>query len=209
MPQLPRFREPWCMRCGVPLAFGRCHCADLSPALDMLRSVAAYDGWLRQAIVSFKYHDEWSRADHLGQLLAMTVRLMPKADGIVPVPLHAKRLRQRGFNQSTLLAQVISRHVGVPVCDLLLRAKLTMQQVGLSAVERHHNVAGAFQLRSGQSAQGARFVLIDDVVTTGSTLGACAEALSQGGASFIGAATLAHDRRPTLPFEPSAHDRAD
>jgi len=197
--QLPILSRPWCERCGVPNALGPCHCADLAPRLELVRSVALYEGWLQQAIIAFKYNDEWSRADHLGQLLAKVVAQIPNLTAVVPVPLHPKRRRQRGYNQAELLAQVVARQLHLPVCDLLVRVKPTAQQVGLSALERHHNVADAFQhLSMGMGGDG-RIVLIDDVVTTGSTLGACAEALALGGWHSIAAATLAREHRAMPP----------
>jgi ComF family protein len=110
------------------------------------------------------------------------------------VPLHPRRLRERGYNQSALLARRAAERIGVPVEEALARTRATAHQVGLDAVARAANVANAFELARGYPhLQGRRVLLIDDVRTSGATLGACAEAARAAGAVWVGAATLAHD----------------
>lgn len=118
---------------------------------------------------------------------------MHPIDALVPVPLHPARLRQRGFNQSLLLARRAAEVLNVPVEEHLLRTRRTGAQVHLTADERVTNVMGAMALRPGSSIAGRTFVLIDDVITTGSTLGACAAVLSQGGAQQVKAATICRE----------------
>jgi ComF family protein len=122
-------------------------------------------------------------------------RLRPvslEIDAIVPVPLHARRLRERGFNQSALLARELGRHLGRPVVeDVLVRTKVTVPQVGLNAEQRHSNVSDAFRCQSRHLA-GQQVLLVDDVCTTGATLEAACVALRQGGAASVWAYTLAH-----------------
>jgi ComF family protein len=159
----------------------------------MVRSVGPYDGWLRGAVIQFKYHGEWGRAEHLGRALARLLHDMMDIDALVPVPLHPSRLRQRGFNQSLLLAQHAGHGVGVAVDDLLTRTRYTTPQVSQGAEMRAINVAGAFSLGPHHEVAGRSLVLVDDVITTGSTLSACAETLLKAGARVVAAATVARE----------------
>ena len=158
-----------------------------------MRSVGPFDGWLRGAVVQFKYHGEWARAAHLSEYLAPAVAHLQPVDALVPVPLHPARLRQRGFNQSLLLALRAGDLLGIQVDEALIRTRRTNAQVHLGAEQRLANVAGAFAVQSGFPVAGRSLVLIDDVVTTGSTLSACAEALINAGATFVKAASLARE----------------
>lgn len=190
---LPRFARPWCDRCGTPSAQLPCRCGGLPDALAAVRSAAVDNGWLRMAVRSFKYGGESARAEHLGALLVPLLQDLPPFDALVPVPLHRQRERRRGYNQARLLAVVAAVAHAVSVDEVLLRTRPTGQQVGLDAVARRENVRGAFGIRFGALVEGRRFVLIDDVLTTGSTLGNCAETLLAAGAQWVGAATLARE----------------
>jgi competence protein ComFC len=121
------------------------------------------------------------------------IALLPQIDALVPVPLHLSRLRQRGFNQSLLLAQEAGGLLGVEVKEALVRTRRTDAQVNLGAEERKANVAGAFAVQPKIPIAGLSVVLIDDVVTTGSTLSACAEALVAAGAASVMATSLARE----------------
>lgn len=189
---LTRFGEPWCARCGVPEALDRCRCGTATGAVDAIRAVAAMDGWLRPAIHALKYGDEWARAEPLGEVLAGVLPSLGARDGLVPVPLHPSRLRHRGYNQSELLARGAGRIGGLPVLPLLAKVRATEAQVGLDAEERAANVVGAFAT-TRQRLDGARLLLVDDVVTTGATLAACASALRAAGAASVGAVVLARE----------------
>jgi competence protein ComFC len=114
-------------------------------------------------------------------------------DALIPVPLHPTRLRQRGFNQSLLLARQVGGLTGVEVKESLIRTRRTDAQVNLGAEQRMANVAGAFAVHPQIPVAGLSVVLIDDVVTTGSTLSSCAEALINAGASSVKAASLARE----------------
>jgi ComF family protein len=190
---LPRFTTPWCDRCGVPATYPRCKCPSTPINPKQVRSVGPFDGWLRGAIVQFKYHGEWARAAHLGEPLAATIAHLQQVDALVPVPLHPSRLRQRGFNQSLLLAQQAGGLLGVEVKEALIRTRRTDAQFHLGAEERKTNVAGAFVVQPHIPIAGLCLVLIDDVVTTGSTLSACADALVAAGAASVMAASLARE----------------
>jgi ComF family protein len=172
----------------------KCVCFNLKSCLDMLRTAAVYEGWVRAAIISFKYEGERARAEHLA---ALAINLLPAFGqhvSLVPVPLHRKRERERGYNQSKLLADAIGRSGGIDVEQLLLRPVATPRQVGLSADERARNVADAFAVSTGIDLCDRRLILVDDVVTTGATLGACAETLKTAGAAWIGALTIAREQ---------------
>jgi competence protein ComFC len=190
---LQLFTIPWCDRCGVPGTYLRCRCQSTPANLKQVRSVGPFDGWLRGAVVKFKYHGEWGRTPQLGALLASTIAQLHDVDALIPVPLHSTRLRQRGFNQSLLLAQYAGEVLTVEVKEALVRTRRTEAQVSLGAQERKANVAGAFAVQPNIAVAGLSIALIDDVVTTGSTLSACAEVLNAAGAASIKAVSLARD----------------
>ena len=158
-----------------------------------MRSVGPFDGWLRGAVTHFKYHGEWARAEHLGGPLAVVIADLQPFDMLVPVPLHTARLRQRGFNQSLLIAQQAAVHLEVEVQDALVRTRRTDAQVTLGSEQRVANVAGAFAARGNTKLTGLSVVLVDDVITTGSTLSACAESLRKAGASCVKAASITRE----------------
>ena len=115
------------------------------------------------------------------------------ADALIPVPLHPVRQRERTFNQAAALAQAVGRTLGLPVLEgLLIRARATALQASLHAQARRRNVAGAFALRPSARLRGRRVVLVDDVLTTGATIRACARVLAAAGARRVGVLTFAH-----------------
>jgi ComF family protein len=188
--------EPACIRCGhpAPTEILCPDCRQIPSNLDRIASSAVFAHPLRDAIHDLKYNNNRDIARPLGACMAaywQEHRL--DADLIVPVPLHRGRLAERGYNQAALLARVLGREVGVRVAeDLLERQRATQQQVGLGAVDRRQNVAGAFTGRG--DVRGYNVAVIDDVCTTGSTLEACAEALEAVGAAGVWAFTLARAR---------------
>jgi ComF family protein len=190
---------PACIRCGQPLDTDRLcpTCQETSSHIDRITASAIFAHPLRDAIHELKYNSSRSLARPLGARMAATWRQVSlAADVIIPVPLHAARLAERGYNQSALLARVVSREVGVPIDETaLVRAKATQQQALLRAVERRENVKDAFTCRG--DVRGKRIALVDDVCTTGSTLEACAAALRAYGAASVWAFTLAR-----APWEP-------
>ena len=165
----------------------------MAPELAAHRSFGAYGGWLRAAIIAFKYGDERVRNVHLGALLAKVVPEVGTVDNLVPVPLHRRRLRERGFNQAELLARQVHILTGFQVLNALERTRATPHQVGLSGIDRVANVSDAFRLVQGIDVTGKRLALIDDVCTTGSTLGACATTLIHHGALEVVSVTLARE----------------
>ena len=187
---------PACTRCGQPAETERLcvTCRETPSHLDRIASIAVFACPLRDAIHDLKYNNARSLARPLGARMATAWRQANfAADVIVPVPLHASRLAERGYNQSALLARIISKEIGVPIDEsILIRVKATQQQAKLKAVERRENVKDAFVCRG--SVAGKRIVLVDDVCTTGSTLEACAAALHTSDAASVWAFTLARAR---------------
>lgn len=165
------------------------------PAYGRARAALVYDDASGRLISRLKYGD---RLDAVPVLARWMVRaghaLLAEADVVAPVPLHGTRLFQRRFNQSAALAQEIARIAARPfVPDLLVRVRATRAQVGLSASARRRNVAGAFALKPGKGplVAGSHVLLIDDVLTTGATVEACAKKLIAEGAASVDILTLA------------------
>jgi len=187
-------RDPICPRCGRPQqAAGLCPQCSRSPLqLDGIRSAVLFEGPLRQAVHHLKYSGRISLAEPLGEFLRAHWRTRPlPASMLVPVPLHVSRQRERGYNQSTLLAQQLSSANGLPVVEAALkRVRATAPQVTLNAVERKTNVRSAFEA-CADLVYGQQVLLVDDVCTTGATLEACGIALREAGAVSVWAITLA------------------
>ncbi len=153
-----------------------------------------YEGLIRDLILAFKYQGRLSLASFLAESMAQAVtsRLgVDPADAVVPVPLHPTRLRERSFNQAQILARKLGDRLGLPLlCGLLERRKPTLPQAELSRSQRLKNMRGAFELRC-PAVRGLRLLLVDDVVTTGATVDACARLLKRSGAACVTAATVA------------------
>lgn len=193
---LARVRLPLCQRCGDTVSEGNlCRsCLNYSLTIDGIRSVFLFQGTVRQAILQLKYKHLKAVSTPLAQLLAEFLRSQPmKGEMILPVPLHPKRLRERGYNQASLLAKELSEFVGLPVAeDALIRVRDAVPQArARSALERRQNVKDAFACR--QMLEGKQVLLIDDVCTTGATLDACATALKSAGASSVWGLTVARE----------------
>lgn len=188
---------PLCLRCGVPLASDPANapatclaCRLRPPAFASARGAALYDpeaagSPLVTAIHAFKYRAARSLAKPLASLLVERLPTAPDAL-LIPVPLHPTRLRERRYNQSALLARAVARHAGQAV-ELrgLVRRVPTPPQAGLCAAERRANLAAAFAVRDPRLVRGRHVVLIDDVITTGATADACAQALLAAGADRV------------------------
>src|SRR5690349_10954398 len=187
--------ETLCWKCGVLLDFkelpvardevrcGRCE----TQSFDVARAVGPYKAALRESVLQLKR--EPHIAPQLEQLLIAAAQREPLnlSTRIVPVPLHERRLRSRGFNQASLLAQVLSRGLALPLDEVsLVRVSATEKyRAGLDAKGRRDTVAGAFEVRHPRSVANETILLVDDVFTTGATVSACAEALLAAGAKNV------------------------
>ncbi|MGD8397645.1 MAG: ComF family protein [Anaerolineae bacterium] len=199
--QADTISPPVCARCGLPrdTVPGDCvHCHVDSSPLDGIRAAAYHSGPVRTAIHQLKYEDLRALARPLGAwMIERWAALAPlgwEPDVIVPVPLHPTRQRQRGYNQAALLARALGQGLQrTVIVDRLVRTRATAPQVGLSPPERRANVAGAFCCTANDFG-GKCVLLVDDVYTTGSTLGAACEALLRAGASSVWAYCLARAR---------------
>lgn len=189
-----RLREPLCRRCGAEVEFAkaRCGCRDRLHALGRLRSVARYEGPLEKAIQRFKYEGRRPLVKPLASLLLDRLAVDgPSGELVTWVPLHPRRQRERGYNQSELLAREVASRIGFSnFPGHLVRTRDTRAQVGLDRRRRLVNVAGAFAWK-GADLQRRSVLLIDDVATTGATLEACAAALRAAGAGVVTGLTIA------------------
>ncbi len=183
---------------GVPIGLP----ADLPAPLVQLEWAAPFSGVVRTALHALKYAGERRLADPLGEAAAERWRRAGAGgDLVVAVPVHVDRARERGYDQAVLLADVIGRRLGLPAAPILERRRRTIAQFELDRSERHANVAGAFGLRPATRAGAERdllagrwVVLVDDVMTTGSTLAACAAVLVAAGARAVSGLTVARER---------------
>src|SRR5437867_708160 len=196
-----RIIAPFCEKCSEPFegsitsAFTCANCAHRT--LHFEAAVAAYRGRgvVREIIHEFKY----GRQIHLRHIVARWLRAALDderlrdchLDIIVPVPLHPARQRERGFNQASLLAELLSAHTSIPSKPLLERIRYTTTQTALDRSQRMENLHNAFRLRKNANVRGLRVLLLDDVLTTGSTLSECARVLKRAGATSVHAATAA------------------
>ncbi len=216
----PRLEAPFCPVCSWPypspvnsgaslaalsslsLAMTCGNCRDRAFAFDCAVSTRRHDGPVRELIVRFKYQSERHLRRALAGWLAEAL-LDPRiadrpADALVPVPLHPRRRRERGYNQAEECCRLLGRRAGLPVWPVLHRARYTGTQTLLSREERAKNLSGAFALAGGwttrrwrRQMEGADLLLVDDVFTSGATVDACARVLLAGGAASVRVLTVA------------------
>jgi len=199
--QIKYLNKSMCPVCGIaflnsPAESHLCgKCLEKSPYFTVARAVAAYENVILETIHRFKYGRDLS----VGSILAsfMADFQFPDFDYrnyslIVPVPLHVKKMRERGFNQSVILAQALNKKWRLPLNYFLLkRSKFTLTQTGLDKKEREKNIKGAFEVTSAKEIKDKNIILIDDVYTTGATLNECAKTLRKAGAKDVAVLTLA------------------
>jgi competence protein ComFC len=192
---------------GEPLVCRACQ--QKTYAFERARSYGIYDGPLVRAMLLLK----WERMDPLGawfgERLAEMVRgdsVLLAADVVVPVPLHRDRERHRGYNQASLISKPLARKLGLPhKVVLLMRTRPRPDKQVLSLEERWESVRGAFATRPGSQVDNKRVLLVDDVMTTGATLDACARALLESGAKSVLGLTVARAARNPLPAPDSGN----
>lgn len=230
-------RAPQCVVCGDRLAGaqllmgdGRCvNCRDFEPEFARAVSFGEYEGGLRGIVHLLKYDAVLPVAAMLGDMLTETIQeLLPSCGDslplVVPVPLHKSKRGDRGFNQAELIARAAVKRLSQPVelaTGVLVRQRATISQVGLTREQRIENVRDAFRVRDPQQVRGRTVILVDDVMTTGTTLSECARVLKLAGAEKVLAATVARafqgashavanhvKREPGVPAEEEAHEAA-
>jgi ComF family protein len=187
--------QPYCPRLGIPFVYDpgpellSMEAIANPPAYQRARAAVRYDDVARTLVHALKYQDRTDLAPAMGRWMARAGReLLEGADALVPVPLHWRRGWSRRYNQSGALARVIERQTGVKLAsEALRRVRPTQQQIGLSRSERASNVQGAFKVASDRKADiaGRRLVLVDDVLTSGATVDACARALLRAKAASV------------------------
>lgn len=195
--KLPRLLPPLCQKCGKPETSGSlcATCWGRYSEITGIRSPFRFEGIIRQAIHRLKYSNLKAISGCLAMLMAEYLRETPiQGEMLVPVPLHPRRLRQRGYNQSSLLARKLGEMVSLPVVeDSLCRVRDSAPQARAETVEdRRRNVANAFICRDRRVYQ-RHVILVDDVCTSGATLEACAWALKNAGALSVWGFTLARE----------------
>jgi ComF family protein len=197
----PRITPPFCEKCSeqfdgaISGTFSCANCAHRRLYFDAAVSVYRSRGIVRRLVHQFKYghqfHLRHPLADWLGETLHDPRLRDRRFDIIVPVPLHPARERERGFNQAQLLADLVSDKTTIPVRPALERIRYTTTQTAFDRAERMENLRDAFRLRKNMPVQDLRVLLIDDILTTGSTLSECARVLKRAGAVSVHAATAA------------------
>lgn len=188
--------HPFCPLCRSLLdeKLRKCPKCPESLALSLNRSLGVFDPYYQTLIHHFKYNRKFSIGKNLGRRLGGILKKEEFSKGfdyIIPVPLHPSRKRERGYNQSRILAEEISETVSVPLMEkVLIRKKKTEDQTHLSPEERERNVRGAFVVRTNSALQGKKIILVDDVMTTGATLKECARVIKEAGAREVVGVTL-------------------
>ena len=193
--------ESGCSSCGLPLEATDqnicARCLSLPPRIERTRSAVAYDELSRNLAIRLKYGRKVAIARTMAHFMAPLV----KAEGeaiLVPVPLHRTRLWARGFNQSALIASELSRRLKIPTKPRLLRrTRRTPLLKGMSPLQRRKTVSGAFQVTDKSAVAGKTVILVDDVLTTGSTAEACARALKRAGATRVQLVSWARVVKPS------------
>jgi ComF family protein len=192
---------PYCPRCGLPVpsddeAGNLCGpCLKEKRHFEVHRTSGFYEGTLKEAIHRFKYSGVFPLVRVLGDLLQPTLQTLSRdypVDLMIPVPLHIRRLRERGFNQTLLLVRELSKRTGIPYEQRALKKiKDTPDQIALKKRERKKNLTGAFQVKNQEAIQGKAIVLVDDVYTTGATVNECSRTLLRAGAERVAVLTVA------------------
>lgn len=196
-----RVPVPRCDQCGEPFPDSaseghRCmRCLKNPPHFDRVRSVFVYEEPVQSAILGFKFHGKSGMQNFFSEMLLTDREVLPTTrpvfDVIVPVPLHRFKLVERGYNQTALLAEGLSRRTGIPIDRFgLKKVRRTPPQSTLQREKREHSLRGAFRAKAG-NFEDRRILMVDDVMTTGATLSECARVLKAAGAVRVEAVTVA------------------
>jgi len=199
-------QSPLCNRCGIPFNSpdGGDHicgdCLTSETYFSVARAVGRYETTILDAIHRFKYGGKIAIGEILGRLMAdfaYPAFDIQEYSLIIPAPLHPKRLRERGFNQSLILALAVSKRFSLALDFTTLKRRIhTKPQVSLGGKERKVNVQGAFEVSEEKKIRGKSIVLVDDVYTTGSTVNECARVLTKSKAAEVAVLTLARALQP-------------
>lgn len=204
---VPGQSEYACAACHIPLLNGAALdedglcllCATGMSRFDRAHFYGFHEGELRLLIQLFKYEGVTTLAGPLARLLARVTPQMERFDAVTAVPLHWRRWWHRGYNQAELLAGELASMMGLPMRETLRRVRDTPSQTGLAGAIRRQSMKGAFRMQRRADVAGQHLLLVDDVLTTGATLHACAKELKAAGARRVTVVTLARaDRRPAL-----------
>jgi ComF family protein len=190
-----------CSTCGIPLEATDADicgaCLARPPRLQRMRAAVAYGDISRSIALRLKYGRKVALGRTMARYMAPLLPDLPANSLLIPVPLHRRRLWQRGFNQSAIVARELSRRLGVRTNpDVLRRTRSTPPLKGMSVSQRRRTVAGAFKVSAAEEVRGRTVVLVDDVLTTGSTAEACARALKRAGAERVELVSWARVVRP-------------
>ena len=171
-----------CTQCGIGIKDTHStlcgHCQSNPPYYDTTTSPYAYDDAIKHLIIELKFKKKLINADLLGKLLAKAINPKEQPDYLLPVPMHTKRLRKRGFNQAMELCRVLSRELSIPILsDTLIKTKTTTAQANLSAKQRKENLHNSFAIR--KNIEASNIAIVDDVITTGSTMNEIAKILKK------------------------------
>ncbi len=195
--QIKRVYPPLCSNCGRPLlgAVYCCHCRGRKFFFDRVFSFGLYDGILKKLIHLFKFDKYAGLGDEITKIMINETDFVNaiKECTLVPVPLHPQRLLARGYNQAQVLCESWSKQTGQPWSEILIRISHGLPQAKYKLHERQHTVAGQFAIKRKWSTKltNSRIALVDDVITTGSTLNECARILKHGGAAEVCVLTIA------------------
>ena len=203
--KLSLIEPPYCARLGIPFVYdpgpGLLSMEAIAnpPTYQRARAAVRYDDVARTLVHALKYQDRTDLAPAMGRWMARAGHeLLDEADALVPVPLHWQRAWGRRYNQSGALARVIARQSGVKFAsEALRRVRPTEQQIGLSRSQRASNVQGAFKVADPARVKGKTVILVDDVLTTGSTAEACARTLRRAGATRVELVSWARVVKPS------------
>ncbi len=199
--ELQFIEKPFCKNCGIPFSFEIdedflcAECIEIEPMFDQSRCAVVYNDASRRLVLNFKFNDKTSFVHtFVPWMIRAGKDLIYDSDYIIPIPLHPKKLRQRRFNQSALLAHEIAKKTSSNYLpDGLISTRLTKPQKGLSKKHRINNVGGAFAINDNHLDTFAhkKILLIDDIFTTGATLNEAARMLKNAGAAEVNVLTIA------------------